>query len=132
MYVSARKAIAEITGLGRPVKKGLAVVLDEFAKVYKEMEAIKAAQTEMNQRQTNQELQNAEILKLVNAINNKLTTTKMEENAAQMGFLKKIAKSRYGWVFILMFCAGLVCVGISLVYFIEHSNQVSQIISTIN
>lgn len=129
MCESARQAVNEIKDLGKPVKRGFGVVLDEIAKVHKEMDAIKKTQSEMVQRQATQEAQNTEILKLVNNINEKLTTNKIEENAAQMGLLKKAAKSKFGWVVSALFCIGLICIGIAGVYVVEHSGAVAELVS---
>lgn len=114
MCKNARRKLNELptkTGnMTTGTKKGLNLVLDEIEKVNGKVDRVVE-----RQEQTDKNV--LEILKLVNAINEKVSIGHIEEKAAVVDALSKFGQTKFGKVILFLI---LVCIGLSAAYIIEH------------
>ena len=73
----------------------------------------------------------AEIFKMVNEINKKLSDGNVEDKAANMDFLQKIVGSKFGKAVIVFFAAALIASGVALVYVVDNYKQVSELVESV-
>lgn len=128
MCNDARKKIAKIK-MPSGTKEGFDVVLDEIGKTNKKIDALAREQHAQGERIGVLEKNNAEILALVRPIYERVIVDKIDEQAAQMGLVKKIFTTRAGWVAMALGVLGFVAIGIAVVYMIEHASGVAQIVA---
>jgi len=110
-------------------KEAFDVVLDEIGKTNKKIDTLVAEQHAQSERIGVLEKNNAEILALVRPIYERVIVDKIDEQAAQMGLVKKIFTTRVGWVAMALGVLGFVAIGIAAVYVIEHASGVAQIVA---
>ena len=128
MCNDARKKITKMK-MPSGTKEGFDVVLDEIGKTNKKIDALAAEQHAQGERIGVLEKNNAEILALVRPIYERVIVDKIDEQAAQMGLVKKIFTTRAGWVAMALGVLGFVAIGIAVVYMIEHASGVAQIVA---
>ena len=128
MCNNARKKIAKIK-MPAGTKEGFDVVLDEFGKTNKKIDALVTEQHAQGERIGVLEKNNAEILALVRPIYERVMVDKIDEQAAQMGLIKKVFTTRVGWVAMAIGVLGLVAIGVAVVYVIENASGVAQIVA---
>ena len=119
-------------------KKGFDIMFCELERnnkklnvAYNKINALDKKVDDLSVRLNIMETATAETLKIVNSINEKITVDKVEEKAAQMDFLQRIVSSKFGKIVIgILFCAVLAA-GIGVVYIINHSNEVTELVDSI-
>ena len=84
--------------------------------------------TAIGSRQTAVETGLGEVLKVVNSIQAKLTTDKVEEKTAVMSAFQAFIGTRFGKLLLLLF---LVSAGLSIAYVVDHATGVSQIVGAV-
>lgn len=127
MCVEAKKKIKKIK-LPRNTQEGIDVVLDEIGKTNKKLDSVVVKQDEQAARIDTLEQTTAEILGLVRPIYERVIVDKIDEQAAQLGLIKKVFTTKVGWVAMGIGILGLVAIGIAGVYFVEHASSVAQIV----
>jgi len=128
MCNDARKKITKMK-MSIGTKEAFDVVLDEIGKTNKKIDTLVAEQHAQSERIGVLEKNNAEILALVRPIYERVIVDKIDEQAAQMGLVKKIFTTRVGWVAMALGVLGFVAIGIAAVYVIEHASGVAQIVA---
>lgn len=128
MCNDARKKITKMK-MSIGTKEAFDVVLDEIGKTNKKIDTLVAEQHAQGERIGVLEKNNAEILALVRPIYERVIVDKIDEQAAQMGLVKKIFTTRAGWVAMALGVLGFVAIGIAVVYMIEHASGVAQIVA---
>ena len=123
----ARTQIEHLTGLKRPEKRGFIIVLNKVEKVEGDLAEVKDNLAKVQDAVATQGATQAQILKLVNQIHEKLDTNKIEEKAAQMDLLAKAASKKSLWYIVGVVMAALILSGVAISYFIEHSREVAEI-----
>lgn len=98
-------------------KEGFCIMLEEIEKTNQAISEIKAAQTQQAERTTAIENGLGEVLKVVNGLNEKLTTNQIEDKAAVMTFLQKVASTKTGKTLLIFL---FVFSGLAFAYMIEH------------
>lgn len=109
-------------------KQGFELMLNEISKVHTEVNDIKHTVVAQNHRLEVMEKATAQTLEMVNKINDKLETNRVEQKAAVMDAFQKFAGSKIGKIIIVLF---LVCGGLSVAYIVEHATGVSQIVESV-
>ena len=112
-------------------KEALDVMLDELESMTAMVDGVKQDVADISSRMTVVEQGMSEVLRLANALNNKLAVDKIEEKAAQMDFLQRIAGSKIGKIVIIGTVVALLGSGVGLVYLIDHYKEVSEIVDTV-
>lgn len=112
-------------------KEALDVMLDELESMTAKVDGVKQDVADISSRMTVVEQGMSEVLRLANALNNKLAVDKIEEKAAQMDFLQRIAGSKIGKILIIGTVVALLGSGVGLVYLIDHYKEVSEIVDTV-
>ena len=130
MCKDAKKKIQKIK-LPKSTQEGLDVVLDEIGKTNKKIDSLAAKQDEQAARIDTLEATTAEILGLVRPIYERVIVDKIDEQAAQLGLIKKVFTTKVGWAAMGIAVLGLVAIGIASVYFIEHASGVAQIVDAV-
>lgn len=130
MCKEAKKKIQKIK-LPKSTQEGLDVVLDEIGKTNKKIDSVVAKQDEQAARIETLETATAEILGLVRPIYERVIVDKIDEQAAQLGLIKKVFTTKVGWVAMGIGVLGLIAIGIAGVYFIEHAGSVAQIVDAV-
>lgn len=130
MCKEAKKKIQKIK-LPKSTQEGLDVVLDEIGKTNKKIDSVVAKQDEQAARIETLETATAEILGLVRPIYERVIVDKIDEQAAQLGLIKKVFTTKVGWVAMGIGVLGLVAIGIAFVFFIEHAGSVAQIVDAV-
>lgn len=88
-----------------------------FEMVLNKIDAIESRMAAMEKRQETSEKTNTEILRLVNAINDKIKTEHIEEKAAVLTAGQKFVGTKFGKIVLMvLFFSG----GLALAYIIEH------------
>lgn len=128
MCNDARKKITKMK-MSIGTKEAFHVVLDEIGKTNKKIDTLVAEQHVQGERIGTLEKNNAEILALVRPIYERVIVDKIDEQAAQMGLVKKIFTTRVGWVAMALGVLGFVAIGIAAVYVIENASGVAQIVA---
>lgn len=123
----ARAQIEHLTGLKRPEKRGFIIVLNKVEKVEGDLAEVKDNLAKVQDAVATQGATQAQILKLVNQIHEKLDTNKIEEKAAQMDLLAKAASKKSLWYIVGVVMAALILSGVAIAYFVEHSHEVAEI-----
>jgi len=123
----ARTQIEHLTGLKRPEKRGFIIVLNKVEKVEGDLAEVKDNLAKVQDAVATQGATQAQILKLVNQIHEKLDTNKIEEKAAQMDLLAKAASKKSLWYIVGVVMAALILSGVAIAYFVEHSREVAEI-----
>lgn len=123
----ARTQIEHLTGLKRPEKRGFIIVLNKVEKVEGDLAEVKDNLAKVQDAVATQGATQAQILKLVNQIHEKLDTNKIEEKAAQMDLLAKAASKKSLWYIVGVVMAALILSGVAIAYFVEHSRDVAEI-----
>lgn len=123
----ARTQIEHLTGLKRPEKRGFIIMLNKVEKVEGDLAEVKDNLAKVQDAVATQGATQAQILKLVNQIHEKLDTNKIEEKAAQMDLLAKAASKKSLWYIVGVVIAALVLSGVAIAYFVEHSREVAEI-----
>jgi len=123
----ARAQIEHLTGLKRPEKRGFLILLNKVEKVEGDLAEVKDNLAKVQDAVATQGAAQAQILKLVNQIHEKLDTNKIEEKAAQMDLLAKAARKKYVWYAAAVIAAAFVLSGVAIAYFVEHSRDVAEI-----
>lgn len=123
----ARTQIEHLTGLKRPEKRGFLILLNKVEKVEGDLAEVKDNLAKVQDAVATQGAAQAQILKLVNQIHEKLDTNKIEEKAAQMDLLSKAASKKYLWYIVGVVIASFILSGVAIAYFVEHSRDVAEI-----
>lgn len=123
----ARTQIEHLTGLKRPEKRGFLILLNKVEKVEGDLAEVKDNLAKVQDAVATQGAAQAQILKLVNQIHEKLDTNKIEEKAAQMDLLSKAASKKYLWYIVGVVIASFILSGVAIAYFVEHSRNVAEI-----
>lgn len=127
----ARTQIEHLTGLKRPEKRGFIILLNKVEKVEGDLAEVKSNLAKVQDAVATQGAAQAQILQLVNQIHDKLAVDKVEEKAAQMDLLAKVASKKYVWYIVAAVIAALILSGVGLSYFVEHSRDVAEITQSI-
>ncbi|MBR4859708.1 MAG: hypothetical protein IKV10_00235 [Alphaproteobacteria bacterium] len=128
----ARQQIEHLTGLKRPEKRGFIILLNKVEKVEGDLAEVKDNLAKVQDAVATQGAAQAQILKLVNQIHEKLDTNKIEEKAAQMDLLSKAAKKKSVWYAVAAIAAAFVLSGVAIAYFVEHSRDVAEITQSLH
>lgn len=112
-------------------KEALDVMLDELESMSAKVDDVKQDVSDMSSRMTVVEKGMSEMLRLANALNEKLSSNKIEEKAAQMDFLQRMAASKIGKIIIVGAVVALLGSGVGLVYLIDHYKEVSEIVDKV-
>lgn len=116
-------------------QEGFAIVLEELEKnnktiveIHNEVTTVKEEVVSLGQRQTAVETGLGEVLKVVNSIQAKLTTDKIEEKAAVMSAFQAFVSTKFGKVLLFLF---IVSAGLAIAYVVDHATGVSQIVGAV-
>ena len=128
MCIDTRRRLASLPtkqgNMTTGAQEGFTIVLEELERNNK---AIREMHAE-GSRQTAVETGLGEVLKVVNSIQAKLTTDKVEEKAAVMSAFQAFIGTRFGKLLLLLF---LVSAGLSIAYVVDHATGVSQIVGAV-
>lgn len=137
MCIDTRRRLASLPtkqgNMTTGAQEGFTIVLEELERnnkaireMHAEVTSVKEEITAIGSRQTAVETGLSEVLKVVNSIQAKLTTDKVEEKAAVMSAFQAFIGTRFGKLLLLLF---LVSAGLSIAYVVDHATGVSQIVS---
>lgn len=106
------------------IKRAFKYTLDEISNVYKIQKEYSKQLEDLNKRLI-------EMLGLVRGVYDKVNIDKFEEQVATITLLKKVFSSRFAQIVFIIILAGLVAIGISVVYILENASSVAQIVGSV-
>jgi hypothetical protein len=109
-------------------QEGFAIMLEELEKNNATVNEVKESVTKQGERLTAVENGLGEVLKVVNAINDKITTDNIEQKAAVASAFQAFFATKGGKI---LFFILLISVGLAMAYIVDHATGVSQIVSSV-
>ena len=109
-------------------QEGFAIMLEELEKNNVAVNELKDNVVKQGERLTAVESGLGEVLKVVNAINDKITTDHIEEKAAVTSAVKQFISTKFGKILFVLL---LLSFGLSVAYIVDHATGVSQIVSAV-
>lgn len=109
-------------------QEGFAIMLEELEKNNATVNEVKESVTKQGERLTAVENGLGEVLKVVNAINDKITTDNIEQKAAVASAFQSFFATKGGKI---LFFVLLISVGLAMAYVVDHATGVSQIVSSV-
>ena len=109
-------------------QEGFAIMLEELEKNNATVNEVKESVTKQGERLTAVESGLTEVLKVVNAINDKITTDHIEQKAAVASAFQAFFATKGGKI---LFFVLLISVGLAMAYIVDHATSVSQIVSSV-
>ena len=106
------------------IKRAFKYTLDEISNVHKIQKEYSRQLEDLNKRLI-------EMLGLVRLVYDKVNIDKFEEQVATITLLKKAFSSRFAQIVFIIILAGLVAIGISVVYILENASSVAQIVGSV-
>jgi len=105
------------------------LIVDEIEKLDTKMNIIDNKIDDHGRRLTAMEMAEAEILKKVDQITEKLDVEQVEQKAAVMDAFQRFVGSWFGKVILILF---LICGGLSVAYIVDHAAGVSAIAEAVH
>lgn len=109
-------------------QEGFAIMLEELEKNNVAVNELKENVVKQGERLTAVESGLGEVLKVVNAINDKITTDHIEEKAAVTSAFQQFISTKFGKLLFLLL---LLSFGLSVAYIVDHATGVSQIVEAV-
>jgi len=109
-------------------QEGFAIMLEELEKNNVAVNELKDNVVKQGERLTAVESGLGEVLKVVNAINDKITTDHIEEKAAVTSAFQQFISTKFGKILFVLL---LLSFGLSVAYIVDHATGVSQIVSAV-